>query len=42
MENFLKKYDALICKIWNAFYDFLCEKTGVEVDERWYIETIFQ
>lgn len=40
MENFLKEFDKYFCKFWNALYELLCEYTGAEVDERWYIKTI--
>ena len=40
MEDFLAIFDKYFCMFWNALYELLCEKTGAEVDERWYIDTI--
>lgn len=42
MEAFLKEFDAVICTLWNAFYAFLCDIAGEEVDESKFINTIFK
>lgn len=41
MEGFLKAFDDVICTLWNALYSFLCDVLGEEVNEEWYIDTIF-